>query len=168
MFIRFDVFTISSLFALQFQIACRRASVNKYRRKICREIRNARHVYIGDGGAINVRRGADERARGERRRKILSEFYCPDVADSARFQAPLKNPTWLNFWSNYFELNKHPACGAGPAAPLLALRKGRTATLLAREFHAFVRSTTRLGTISNVWQISLSRSHDCTIAVNLS
>lgn len=41
------VYTISSLFALQFQIASRRASVNKYRRKICREIRNARHVYIG-------------------------------------------------------------------------------------------------------------------------
>lgn len=81
--------------------------------------------------------------------KFLFEFYCPDVADSARFQAPLKNPTWLNFWSNYFELNKHPARDAGQALslslPLLLLeaRKGRTRAPpprlpRARIPHAFV------------------------------
>lgn len=31
---------------------------------------------------------------------------------------PFKNSTWLNFWSNYFELNKHPPASAAAAAPL--------------------------------------------------
>ena len=40
-------------------------------------------------------------------------FYCTTsvagVNDSSRFRtfASLKNSSWLNFWSNYFGLNKH-------------------------------------------------------------
>lgn len=91
-------------------------------------------------GAINgATMGHGTRARGTETESSF-EFYCPGVADSARFQAPLKNPTWLNFWSNYFELNKHPTVRRGLAliSPF-EVERGWMANSLAREFHAFVR-----------------------------
>lgn len=97
-------------------------------------------------GAINgATMGRGTRARGTETESSF-EFYCPGVPDSARFQSPLKNPTWLNFWSNYFELNKHPAVRRGLAlVSPYETEKGRMANPLAREFHAFVRLFVRSG-----------------------
>lgn len=60
------------------------------------------------GVAINARTRGGARSWERRKRGNTFEFYWPGVTDSSRFQVPLKNPTWLNFWSNYSQLNKHP------------------------------------------------------------
>jgi len=64
----------TSLFALQFQIDLPGAQANKYRRKINRKIRNARHVYVRRGAINGATMG---RGAVEQRRKVLSSFIAP-------------------------------------------------------------------------------------------
>lgn len=68
-------------------------------------------VELGDNCLQGGTGETEKRRCVTRKREYTFEFYWPDVTDSSRFQVPLKNPTWLNFWSNYFQLNKHPTAG---------------------------------------------------------
>lgn len=65
-------------------------------------------------GGDRRKRETEKRRCVTRKRECTFEVYWPGVTDSSRFQVSLKNPTWLNFWSNYFRLNKHPTAESAP------------------------------------------------------
>lgn len=78
------------------------------KRKVKSQVGGTTIVYRGVAINARTKRGG-ARSWEWRKRGNTFEFYWPGVTDSSRFQVPLKNPTWLNFWSNYSQLNKHPA-----------------------------------------------------------
>lgn len=60
--------------------------------------------------AMKISQHDDKTKNKENRLKILLNFIAKPIR-RAFAGTSFKSPTWLNFWSNYFGLNKQPSCG---------------------------------------------------------